>query len=399
MGNSFFRSPPRTPPARLSACAANRALAGAAGLLRAARVVSLGVVLIPSAMSFTTVAAERDFRGHQFLGYDSLERFTRSAGARTNEVVLASPRIAAGLDWDELIASWNAEMPGGSWLTVEARARYPDRMTKFYVMGRWSADTNQHPRESVLRQKDADGDVATDTLTLKQPCRDLELRVTLGGEAGRLPRIKFLGLCLTDSRARPPELPPNRAAWGRLMDVPERSQMLYPGGDVWCSPTTVSMLLAHWGRVLGRPDLDFSVPQVVREVFDPNWEGTGNWVFNTAFAGSLPGMRACVARLSDVAELEDWIAAGLPVGLSLCYNQLRGREGKVSGHLVVCVGFTEDGDPIINDPGTRENVRKTFPRKNLMAAWATSKNAAYLVYPEGAKLPVDRFGHWSMPSP
>jgi hypothetical protein len=27
-------------------------------------------------------------------------------------------------------------------------------------------------------------------------------------------------------------------------------------------------------------------------------------------------------------------------------------------------------------------------------AWAVSKNAVYLIYPEGAKLPKDRFGHW-----
>ena len=113
-----------------------------------------------------------------------------------------------------------------------------------------------------------------------------------------------------------------------------------------------------------------------------------------AYAGSRRGMRAYVSRLSDVSELEDWIAKGIPVGLSLCYNRLRGKTGAFSGHLVVCVGFTETGDVVINDPGTRLNVRKTFLRKNLIPAWAYSHNAVYLVYPEGAEVPPDRFGHW-----
>jgi hypothetical protein len=105
-------------------------------------------------------------------------------------------------------------------------------------------------------------------------------------------------------------------------------------------------------------------------------------------------MRAYVARFTDVSEIEDWIAAGLPVGLSVCYNRLRGQGDEPSGHLVVCVGFTAEGDIIVNDPGTSRNVRKTFTRKNLIRAWAHSRNTVYLVYPETAGIPKDRFGHW-----
>lgn len=61
---------------------------------------------------------------------------------------------------------------------------------------------------------------------------------------------------------------------------------------------------------------------------------------------------------------------------------------------MVCVGFTQEGDVVINDPGTRQNVRKTFLRKNLVKAWALSGNATYLIYPEAVDVPADRFGHW-----
>ena len=170
--------------------------------------------------------------------------------------------------------------------------------------------------------------------------------------------------------------------------------MAYPNGKVICSPTTVSMIMGYWAQKMHRSEIDRPVPEVVAAVYDTNWKGTGNWVFNTAYAGSFPGMRAYVTRMTDLAELEDWISAGLPVGLSLCYDRLRGKGSGPNGHLVVCVGFTEQGDPIINDPGMRENVRKVFPRKNLIHAWAYSRNAAYLIYPENVTVPGDRFGHW-----
>lgn len=345
-------------------------------------------------VSVSCPAIAADARGIQFIPYKSLSTFKESPGDRPNETVLTSPETHARIRWDELIVSWNAEMPADGYLKVEVRALYPERTSRWYVMGLWSGDPAKHPRESVRRQNDEDGKVETDTLILKQPAERFQLRLTLGSDSKRKPKIKFLSVSLLDDRAVRETLPPNRAAWGRTIDVPERSQMAYENGGVLCSPTTVSMLLAHWSNQLKRPSLDHDVPEVVQGVFDPKWRGTGNWVFNTAYAGSLRGMRACTTRLSDVSELEDFIARGIPVGLSLCYNRLRGKSREPSGHLVVGVGFTENGDAIINDPGTSQNVRKVFPRSNLVDAWAYSKNAVYLIYPEKAKLPKDRFGHW-----
>jgi hypothetical protein len=104
-------------------------------------------------------------------------------------------------------------------------------------------------------------------------------------------------------------------------------------------------------------------------------------------------MKGYVTRMTDLSELEDWITAGLPVGLSLCYDRLRGKGPGPNGHLVVCVGFTKAGDPIINDPGTSKNVRKIFLRKNLIYAWAYSRNAAYHLsrrrrHPQGPLRPL-----------
>jgi hypothetical protein len=335
-----------------------------------------------------------DARGGQFIGLRHFSAFEKSRGSKPGEMVLTSPVMVPRINWEELIASWNADTPEGTYLKIEVRALYPDTATKYYTMGLWSSNPARFPRESVPNQKDSNGTVSTDTLILNRPSVRFQVRVTLGGDDLLAPKLKFLGLSLTDTSLSPAPLPPNETAWGRLVPVLERSQMNYPNGKVLCSPTTVSMLMNFWAEDLRRPDLDRDVPEIASAIYDAEWKGTGNWAFNMAYAGSPRGMRAYVTRLSDVSELEEWIAKGMPVGLSLCYDRLRGKGPGPNGHLVVLVGFTEKGDPVINDPGTSKNVRKTFPRKNLVYAWSYSHNAVYLVYPEDSEIPTDRFGHW-----
>ncbi len=360
----------------------------------------LTTVLALNLICFTAMkssSAPFDAGGIQFIPFNSFSAFTKSRDTTTGATVLTSPEMHARIRWDELIASWNVGMSADANLKIEARAIYSDQRTKWFTLGLWSTDPAKHPRESVRGQQDADGKVDTDTLVLKEPAERVQLRVTLNG--GKNPaKLKFLSLSLLDRKVTPAPLPPNRAAWGKLIDVPERSQMAYENGGVLCSPTTVSMLLAYWSQRLDRPGLDQDVPEVVKGVYDPQWGGTGNWVFNTAYAGSFRGLRAYTTRLSDVSELEDFIARGIPVGLSVCYNRLRGKSREPSGHIIVCVGFTKSGDVIVNDPGTSQNVRKIFPRANLLDAWAYSKHAVYLVYPVNTALPKDRFGHWESPA-
>ncbi len=341
-----------------------------------------------------TPASAFDTRGGQFIGFKSFSAFEQSPGAHVGEIVLTSPEIVASINWDQLIASWNAETPESAYLKIEARAIYPAGPTKYYTMGLWSANPSLYPRESVLNQKDDDGDVATDTLILKRPSDRLQVRLTLGGDHGQKPKLKFLGLDLTDTSVQPPALPSNPQALGETLSVPQRTQMAYLNGRVLCSPTTVSMIMAYWARQLKRPELDHDVPDIVNAIYDAKWKGTGNWPFNTAYAGSYRGIRAYVTRLSDLAEVEDWTAVGVPVGLSVCSDRLHHRGPGPNGHLIVCVGFTENGDPVVNDPGSSRNIRRVYPRKDLIYAWAYSHNAVYLIYPEDHEIPRDRFGHW-----
>jgi hypothetical protein len=307
---------------------------------------------------------------------------------------LRSGLIFPELNWNELVASWNFRSTPTNTLTIEAMAVFTNRASKWYNLGEWSLKPNQEQdRSSVRGQRDDDGTVLTDILKLKESALAVEIRIRLS--PGTNPAdLKFLGISFADSSAVVPALEPNKSVWGKVLSVKERSQANYPEGiSEWCSPTSMSMLMSFWSTNLNRPELDYDVPDVARGVHDPGWTGTGNWPFNTAFAGSHERIRSYVTRLSDVSELEDWIEAGIPVAISVSYGYLKGLPEPNNGHLVVCIGFDEHGNIIVNDPG-RRIVRQVYQREDLVKAWAESRNTVYIVHPENWTIPKDRFGHW-----
>ncbi len=337
-------------------------------------------------------------RGRYFMGITDFSRWTeeKDEGA----VRLLSPEFAAPIAWNQLVISWNTDASAETGLMIEARALYSERTTRWYTLGLWTLDSRKGVRESVNGQKDAEAEVQTDTLVLKLPTERAQVRLTLRGtEAKKRGQIKFIGLSFTDTRVKLKPLEPDRSAWGKMIEVPERAQGDYPDPSEICSPTCTSMTLSYWAKRLNRPELDKDVPEVKQGVHDPKWPGWGNWPFNTAYAGAFPGMRAYVTRLSDISELEAWIAAGIPVIVSVSHALWHGAA-KVNegGHIVVVTGFTDRGDPIINDPAFSprkgHRVRRTYPRENLRLGWSRSHNTVYLIYPETAVLPTSRFGHW-----
>ena len=189
------------------------------------------------------------------------------------------------------------------------------------------------------------------------------------------------------------------ASRDRSLSVPGLSQLGHVGASGWCSPASVAMVLQYWAKESRRDDLSQTVPEVAAGVYDRNWPGTGNWPFNTAYAGSFAGMRAYVTRFDSLWEVEEWIAAGVPVILSAPYNLLSGDpQGSDAGHVVVCTGFTATGDVRINDPFTRLNrgqsVARIYQRGNVEKAWRKSDNTVYLIYPIETRIPRNTLRHW-----
>jgi Peptidase_C39 like family len=157
--------------------------------------------------------------------------------------------------------------------------------------------------------------------------------------------------------------------------VPARLQMVYPdGGEAWCSPTSLSMVMAYWADKTGEKKLDQPVPKVARDTYDHVYEG--NWPFNTAYVSSL-GLKASVNRFSSLGQVERWVASGVPVVASIKWNnhnsdrQLSGAPLPSSkGHLLVVQGFDTSENVIVNDPAGRDDsqVRRVYRRNQFAGA-------------------------------
>lgn len=320
-----------------------------------------------------------------------------TAGEETTKVFTGiNPEIPFG----EMIASWNVQSAASAFVTLRVRAHGPGFDTKWYTMANWALDHAAGIRSSVNGQADANGTVDTDTLELKRNAQTLDVEVTLKNTAaGPVPVLKLLTFSFSNKAALQSDVPSLSPAWGKTIDVPQRAQNNYPNGGVLCSPTSMSMMLWHYSNELGKPEMNKDVPEVEAHVWDPAYKGAGNWPFNTAYAGSFTGLRSYVARFESIADLESWIASGFPVVCSVSFDMLRGLplSPTESGHLVVLVGFDQDGQPVFNDPAFKGHVRKTYKRSDFEKAWKYSKRTVYLVYPEGAKIPTDTKGLWISP--
>lgn len=329
-----------------------------------------------------------------------------------------SPSYSPGFGLTNLVASWTADTPGTSWLEVDLQGTTGAGVTtKWYVMGRWAADDGQIHRTSVGGQGDTNGTVYTDTFSAASgvTLTSWRLEVKLYRKAGTrdTPAVRMVGAM---SSALPDlstsQIPPSPlgGAEGITLSVPQYSQDVhsgqYPqwdgGGEAWCSPTSTSMLVAYWGDGPSAEDLSwvdpsYADPQVdyaARNTFDYTYTGTGNWPFNTAYAGRY-GLDAFVTRLRSLTEAEQFIKAGIPIAVSLSFkkNQIPGLNYSTGGHLLDIVGFTGTGDPVLNDPvaSTDAGVRKVAGRDAFEAAWLTSSGGtAYIVHPAGVPLPPEQ---------
>lgn len=316
-----------------------------------------------------------------------------------------SPEIPVTTAFREAIVSWEASTPPRTWIQVNLSARIGGTWTREYNLGIWSAGNEAFARHSVAGQADAAGTVYTDTLVLAADADAFRLRATLfaAQDAGATPRLHALAVVTTKEGSPVPPLAVDPAAYGIGIDVPMRSQMIYAGGgEVWCSPTATSMVVAHWANELGDAAIAVPVPDAADATYDATYAGTGNWPFNTAWAATRGdgALRAFVTRLWRVEQLERLTKAGFPVVVSGSWSS-GGMTGSpldsTQGHVFVVRGFDAAGDVLVNEPAAADDasVRHTYDRAEFDAAWAGSGRTVYLIHPADRPLPAEgALGAW-----
>ena len=341
-----------------------------------------------------------------------------------------SPAVTPGFGLTQAIASWEADTPDGSWVEVSIGGTSSGGFSGWFVVGRWCS--NDPAQGGAIHRCSVDGQATavarmdTDTLSLLggATLTSWAVRVTLLRPVGATtsPTVRLIGAVAS---ALPvgttvPVSPPG-VARGVTLDVPALSQEVhrghYPewsnGGEAWCSATSTAMVLGFWGTGPNGADVSWVTPWVdsqvdyaARNVFDYTYSGCGNWPFNTAYAARF-GLRSFVTRLRSLSEAEGFIKAGIPLIVSVSFSrtELTGAGYGTSGHLMVIVGFTANGDVIVNDPASHliadnGQVRTVYQRAQFENVWIPrSGGTAYVIHPQAVKLPrAPREANWPVSS-
>ncbi|MEP6665209.1 MAG: peptidase C39 family protein [Nocardioidaceae bacterium] len=328
-----------------------------------------------------------------------------------------SPTITPGFNYSELVSSWNAHTPAGTWIQVAVHGKADDATTsKDYILGRWAEGTDAIHRTSVPAQGDDLASVAIDTLIArkKRSLSTWQLTLSLFRKAGTgaSPSVTMLGAMASALPDNTKQLPgsPLGGAEGITLNVPTYSQEVhigeYPefdnGGEAWCSPTSTSMVLGYWhtgpsaADLAGIPYDDPQVDYAAANVFDYTYDGAGNWPFNTAYSARYD-LEGFVTRLRSLTEAEQFIKAGIPLVASVSFkeSELMGAGYGTDGHLMVIVGFTANGDVVANDPASHliasnDQVRVVYDRAEFENIWLPAPRSGgivYVVHPSGVPLP------------
>jgi len=133
-----------------------------------------------------------------------------------------------------------------------------------------------------------------------------------------------------------------------------------------------------------------STREVADGVFDHAAGIYGNWAFNTAYSHRVSGLETYVQRGASLECLEEEIALGRPVVISHRWRpgDLEGAPLPESdGHLLVVVGFTAQGDVVVNDPAGRPgSVRRVYRRPQIVRTWLERGRGIMYVFQPCASL-------------
>lgn len=246
------------------------------------------------------------------------------------------------------VPSWNVDMPAGTGALIEIRATNGGSVTAWYEVARIGTT----PLKSKRVKSDRLGYIDIDTLMLYSAWPRIEYRTTLyTNTPGVTPTLRLMSVCYADTNTRIAYSEP--PAPGVQVSLPARwrSQYWVPniGGSI-CGPTSMSMaedFLGVW----------IATETVANECYDDYNRLYGNWPFICQQAASH-GFKAFGFRCNNQLPIRQEIDAGHPVILSVQWGAGELTNAPITstnGHLILCVGYTANGDYIINDPAGSDN--------------------------------------------
>lgn len=305
-------------------------------------------------------------------------------------ITTTSPVAESPFPAKECVASWNIISGHNGWSEIFLRAKVSQGWTTWYRMGLWAAEGAYFKRFSLSSQDDEHAKVETDVLSLKEEASAFQMRIRLSEtRKGGLPSLQGAALTWSSQKLEnPSEVPSHINSFIDIENMPAHSQLEYKdGGNSWCSPTSLSMVIQHWRDNPVLPEA--AVREAVRGTYDPLYGGNGNWSFNAAWAGSM-GYRAYVRRFTSLKDLLPYLEKNIPIILSVSWNKEKERPmdngpmKSTNGHLTVLKGFDGKGNALMHEPASpcNDEVPREYRCDQLQARWLeASGGTAYIVMP------------------
>jgi hypothetical protein len=299
------------------------------------------------------------------------------------EGMWTSPEMTPEFPITNLLPSWNVLTPPETGVQVDARARdvSTGQWTDWLYMGAWGREAYESERKFTSGAASID----VDEMILSRPASAYQVRVRLFNfdleNRALTPRVRRIAVSYSGvprgGGAALDQLPID--GWARDLNVPFRAQvdpkLPLPLRGKICSPTSVSMVLQHWG--IDRPTVANAMA-----IYDSNYEMFGNWNRAVQYAGQF-GLDAWLTRYRTWQQVKGEIARGQPVIASIRFK--RGTfpsnvNNSSDGHLLVIRGMTADGNLIVNDPASLERGNGVIYRADEFArAWFDNGGVGYVI--------------------
>lgn len=270
------------------------------------------------------------------------------------------------------VVSWNTAAPSGELALTVYRA--DGTVSAPLPCARWSPDERHS-----LAGSDATTRLDLDIVHSDVPLSGIGVTSSVDLDAVAV-TVPVFSEAPDGARSRPPDgsdarVPGCGDAPAAELDVPHVSQFTSdPAQRGWCSAASLAMLLRFHGVAA-------DLATVVRGVTDASYGGTGNWAFNAAYVGAR-GLRAVVAYLRDIEHVGAFVAAGLPVGISIRWEagQLTGAPVQRSGGHLLVVRGVGSSHVAVNDPA-QPPIAFRYPRGEIEALFRRHGGVAYLIAP------------------
>ena len=319
--------------------------------------------------------------------------------------------IGSTLAIEELILSWNADVPTGAMVTFEVRARnLPESLwTPWLALGSVTppppdptaaAPQTEHnvSTQPTPAKVTAPGgyEVDVDILRCKTWFREAQIRCVASTSQTLAEPVRITRLDLTRSLAfskAAVEFRKNASRttmpWDNWNLPPSHQQSVTfksqktPRPELsgrLCSPTCVAMAIG-WGV----PDDPASVADIAQAAYDQKYDIYGNWPRNVqaAWEHGLPGY---IRRFGSLKDVYASLAAGniIVASIKVSKGQLADAPyDSTDGHLILLRGYTERGDFLVSDPaaGDAQSGERTYKYEDMTQVWLVNgKGTAYVFW-------------------